>query len=130
MPGPRDLDDTGAALGATLSSDAQDTHDSRFAQFTVPDPRGSDRAATDETVDSEETIIGGRTFGRFVVERELGHGGMGRVHEAHDPELGRLVAIKVAHRHLEGDSLRSARFNAEARVTAQLEHPNIVPVYD
>jgi len=56
---------------------------------------------------------------RYEIVREIGRGGMGSVYEATDHELGRRVAIKV----VEAPS-------AEARVTAQLEHPGIVPVHD
>jgi len=67
--------------------------------------------------------------GEFDVERELARGGMGVVYEAKDVALGRPVALKV----LAFDkslTVRSAeRFKREARMVADLEHPNIVPVY-
>src|SRR5437899_2068746 len=66
---------------------------------------------------------------RYAVERELGHGGMGRVFVAHDRKLGRDVAIKVlapgAHSE---EALR--RFEQEARAAGTLNHPNVVAVYD
>jgi hypothetical protein len=73
----------------------------------------------------------GYRLGRFEIQRELGRGGMGVVYEAFDPELRRSVAIKVlptetSHRHAE----RLERFVAEAQLTSQLQHPNIVPVHD
>jgi len=72
----------------------------------------------------------GDSLARFVLLGELGRGGMGRVIEAVDPDLGRAVAIKVVI-DPEGVSRgQLARFVAEARVTAQLEHPNIVPIYE
>ncbi|TNE87915.1 MAG: serine/threonine protein kinase [Deltaproteobacteria bacterium] len=58
---------------------------------------------------------------------ELGRGGMGAVHLAREDGLNRLVAVKVLGRPKNTAQLR--RFVAEAQVTAQLEHPNIVPVY-
>jgi hypothetical protein len=65
---------------------------------------------------------------RYRVVRELGRGGMGAVLEAEDRVLGRQVALKVL---LRGDSAQGrTRFASEARVASQLEHPNIVPVYD
>ena len=66
---------------------------------------------------------------RFVVQRELGRGGMGIVVEARDPELGRSVAVKVVLDPERVTAAQLARFVAEARVTGQLQHPNIVPVY-
>ncbi len=62
---------------------------------------------------------------------ELGRGGIGRVLIAHDGHIGREVAIKELMRKPEAaDSIAAARFLREARLTGQLEHPNIVPVYE
>ncbi len=63
----------------------------------------------------------------FALIEELGHGGMGVVLRGRDPDLHREVAIKL----LRGasDPVRRARFIAEAQITGQLEHPNIVPVH-
>ena len=70
------------------------------------------------------------SLGRFVVTRELGRGGMGRVVAAHDPELGRDIAVKVVLDPRHVPPSRLARFVVEARLTAQLQHPNIVPVHE
>jgi WD40 repeat protein len=64
---------------------------------------------------------------------ELGRGGIGRVLLAMDEHLGREVAIKELLLDLDAggvDHELTARFLAEARITGQLEHPNIVPVYE
>jgi len=75
--------------------------------------------------------------GRYVQRQgfgELGRGSIGRVLLAHDEHLGRDVAIKeLLSSHGRSDprqSTRLARFLREARVTGQLEHPSIVPVYE
>ncbi|MHC4830573.1 MAG: serine/threonine-protein kinase, partial [Planctomycetota bacterium] len=68
--------------------------------------------------------------GRYEVERELGRGGMGAVYQVYDTELERRVALKVILARLEGDEATLQRFVAEARATAQLQHPGIVPIYD
>jgi len=69
-------------------------------------------------------------IGRLVVLGEVGRGGMGRVFAAHDPELAREVAVKVV-RDPDGQTTeRLARFVSEAQITAQLQHPGIVPVHD
>jgi serine/threonine protein kinase len=62
---------------------------------------------------------------RFDLGAELGRGGMGRVVAAIDTALDREVAIKQAHG--DGDL---ARFEREAKITARLEHPAIVPIHD
>jgi len=65
----------------------------------------------------------------FRIVRVLGEGGMGRVYLAEDLELGRKVAIKVLAPHLLGSEQAIARFKVEARSTAALKHPGIVPVH-
>jgi eukaryotic-like serine/threonine-protein kinase len=64
--------------------------------------------------------------------RELGRGGLGRVLIAVDRQLGREVAVKELLPELSSGAHRDAlaRFIREARITGQLEHPNIVPVYE
>ncbi len=66
---------------------------------------------------------------RYVIEREIGRGGMGRVLLAYDREFRRRVAMKVLLAPAQGLG-RTARFIEEAQATAQLEHPNIEPVHD
>ena len=70
------------------------------------------------------------SLGRHRIEGSLGAGGMGRVYLGRDPELRRPIAIKVMRRSAVEDPAARSRFLAEARVTGQLEHPNIVPVYE
>ncbi len=66
---------------------------------------------------------------KYQTVRLLGRGGMGEVYEVRDVDLLRHVALKrVANDHQRPDMM--ARFLEEAQISAQLEHPNIVPVYD
>lgn len=67
--------------------------------------------------------------GQFQVVRELGRGGMGVVFLARDIALHRLVAIKVLRAEFTGNTEHRERFRREARMTARLSHPNIVPVH-
>ncbi len=71
-----------------------------------------------------------RKLGKYEIIRELGRGGFGVVYEAKDTILGRHVAIKILHGQLSVDPDFLERFEQEARLAAQLEHPNLVPVYD
>ncbi|GEM_PF-2636285 len=67
---------------------------------------------------------------RYEMGQELGHGGMGVVYAASDRDLGRTVAMKVMQPEVTGSKEHAARFLREVQTTAQLEHPNIMPVYD
>lgn len=64
---------------------------------------------------------------RYELGEELARGGTGRVCRAHDRQLEREVAIKAL---LEPSAQHGIRFAREARVTARLQHPSIVPIYD
>ncbi|MDH5394692.1 MAG: serine/threonine protein kinase [Gammaproteobacteria bacterium] len=66
----------------------------------------------------------------YTIERELGHGGMAHVYLAIQESFGREVALKVLSPHLADDDQFSKRFLREARIVSQLNHPNIVTVYD
>ncbi len=74
-------------------------------------------------------------IGRFVLERKLGEGGMGVVYYAHDPQLGRPVALKLMRPAMRGHpkdrgSEGEARLLREAQAMARLSHPNVVQVFD
>jgi serine/threonine protein kinase len=66
---------------------------------------------------------------QFQVVREIGRGGMGVVFLARDIALHRLVAIKVLRYEFTSSDEHRERFRREARLTARLSHPNIVPVH-
>jgi Tol biopolymer transport system component len=72
----------------------------------------------------------GDSLGAYRILGKLGEGGMGEVYRAHDPRLGRDVAIKVLPPALAGDPDALARFEREARAVGALNHPNIVNVFD
>ncbi|MBO5939902.1 MAG: serine/threonine protein kinase [Kiritimatiellae bacterium] len=80
--------------------------------------------------DNEETILNPPCeFGRFIVERELGHGGMGGVYLARDKMLDRQVALKVMLKSLGADPEFLERFKREAQAAARLIHPAIAQIY-
>jgi Tol biopolymer transport system component/tRNA A-37 threonylcarbamoyl transferase component Bud32 len=67
--------------------------------------------------------------GRYSVEREIGRGGMASVYLAHDIKHDRKVALKLLNPEL-GAVLGVERFLSEIRVTANLQHPNLLPLFD
>jgi eukaryotic-like serine/threonine-protein kinase len=67
---------------------------------------------------------------RYQLEHQVGEGGMGTVWVANDLQLRRRVAVKLLAAGLVHDPEVMERFEREARLTASLDHPHIVPVYD
>jgi serine/threonine protein kinase len=76
-------------------------------------------------MDERETKIG-----RYVVLTRLGSGGFATVYRVRDSSLDREVALKVMRPLLLSDPTFVERFQQEARVIANLDHPNIVTIYD
>jgi serine/threonine-protein kinase len=79
---------------------------------------------------SSVSTLPGAQGPRYVLRDHLGSGGVGDVVAAMDRETRRLVALKTLQGPYARDRVVAARFVQEARITAQLEHPSIVPVYD
>ena len=75
-------------------------------------------------------VATGTRVGPYEIVGWLGAGGMGEVYRARDPRLGREVAIKLIPETFAKDASRLHRFEQEARAAGQLNHPNILTVYD
>ncbi len=76
------------------------------------------------------TSLIGRQFGRYTIQQEIGRGGMARVYRARDTQLKRTVALKVLAPQLALDAEFIQRFDREAVIAANLQHPNIVTIFD
>ncbi len=72
----------------------------------------------------------GESIGQYRLVEQLGQGGMATVFKGYHARLERYVAIKALHPAFTEDQNFLARFNREAKVVANLDHPNIVPIYD
>jgi len=70
------------------------------------------------------------SFNRYSDFEPLAKGGAAELRACRDNNLGRMVVMKTLHPHLANNEYLKARFLREARVTAQLQHPNTVPVYE
>src|SRR6185312_2314387 len=79
----------------------------------------------DETFDHLKAALADR----YLLERELGTGGMATVFLAHDPRHNRKVAIKVMRPEI-ATVIGSERFLKEIETTASLQHPHILPLFD
>lgn len=104
-------------------------------------PLSSPRTLPGHTIGSADRLAAGATgapatdapvrqVGRYLVQSRLGRGGMATVYRAHDPSIGRDVAIKFLHASLAEDEDCKTRFLREARAAGGLSHPNIVVVHD
>ena len=69
-------------------------------------------------------------YGKYQILAKIGQGGMGEVYRARDPVLKRDVAIKTISANLGGDDELRQRFEREAQLAANLNHPNIIAIYD
>ena len=76
-----------------------------------------------------ETLIG-KQLGNYIIQAEIGRGGMAVVYKAYQPALERYVAIKVLPQQFTFDREFVERFLREARAAARLNHPNIVTIHD
>src|SRR5881392_3929486 len=75
----------------------------------------------------------GASIGRYVVLGLVGRGGMGEVYAAYDPELDRMVAVKLVRAQRESGltaAEKRTRLLREAQAIARLSHPNVVVVFD
>jgi formylglycine-generating enzyme required for sulfatase activity/predicted Ser/Thr protein kinase len=71
-----------------------------------------------------------KKLGKYEILEEIGRGGFAVVYKARDPDLDRIVALKVLHPYWTEDPSFATRFHQEARAAANLRHPNIVTVYE
>src|SRR6478736_8880459 len=95
---------------------------------SVPSLKG-DKVSVDLEASARRSNLSAEVASRFEVRSLLGEGGMGSVFVAHDRGLGRVVALKRLREGFEKDQGVMRRFILEAQIGAQLEHPNIVPLY-
>ncbi|MGE3854945.1 MAG: tetratricopeptide repeat protein, partial [Planctomycetota bacterium] len=94
---------------------------------TVPTRRDL-RPPRSQPAGGGNTAAGDGNVGHFALGDEIGRGGMGVVHAATDTRLQRELAVKWLQRA--DDPIARQRFLAEAQITGQLQHPNIVPVHE
>src|SRR5690242_7552041 len=92
-------------------------------------PISSRSSLTHTAIGSEFSELWSALASQYVVEHELGRGGMGAVFLARDIRLDRFVAIKVLPPHLAAESELRELFLREARTAGRLSHPNIVAVF-
>ncbi|WP_157269374.1 protein kinase domain-containing protein [Azohydromonas aeria] len=149
VPTPSPAAGSAGSLAATRPpqrpASADDDDDEATRLIPAPRPPGVGASATaspglppQPLRDAGATLPGGppageaqvRQVGRYEIRERLGRGGMATVFRAHDPSIGRDVAVKFLHASLSENEEVRARFLREARAAGRLSHPNIVIVYD
>src|SRR5262249_37654734 len=107
-----------AAVTATPADQQQATTPfPRAEPTTLPAPRSPDGGLPEQ-------------FGRYVIKKLLGRGGMGSVYLAEDRQLGREIALKIPTSFVEDPIEGVQRFYREARAAGSFHHPNLCPVYE
>jgi serine/threonine protein kinase len=97
---------------------------------TEPTPTDSYPHIYVKDTDARFTTNNTLGFGRYADFQPLAAGGSALLRTCRDKNLGRTVVMKTLHPHLANNEYMHSRFIREARVTAQLQHPTTVPVYD
>src|SRR4029077_4586828 len=82
------------------------------------------------TQDLAGGVILGTKIAHYVVETELGRGGMGVVYRAKDLQLNRIVALKLLSEEYASHGEQRQMILAEARVAASLNHPGVTTIYE
>ncbi len=90
----------------------------------------SDNEAPPASVDPIDPLVGQTLHGTYVIEKQLGAGGMGAVYSSRHLRLPRRFAIKVLHAQMAANRDVFARFRQEAEITSALKHQHIVEVVD
>ena len=127
-------DDTGGsspAVAAARDGDLPRARSDLSELATVVD--AASRAPVDLRRAFADEPVQGLRIGRYLLLERIGHGAMGFVYTAHDPELARTVALKLIRPEFDGGTRRSAaraRLIREAQAAARIEHPNLVTIYE
>lgn len=130
----RSADGSSGEAEQTLASDDASTTLISNAQLAAPGSQGP----IGEPGAAEDARITAEVPGRYQLRGEKGRGGQSVVHLAYDEHIGREIALKQllpdpadgGTAQVSATAPAALRFLREARITGQLEHPNIVPVYD
>jgi len=119
---PDEPGDAGAAALAATVAPARTP-----SEFEATDTVAAPLSSAGPEAASSATVLPRVDDASYKLDREIARGGMGKIVAAEDRRLGRPVALKVLLEPA-GDAL--GRFQREALITARLQHPGIVPVYE
>ena len=118
-----------------LAADLRSFFRNRDAMQRIAEPIQKQASALPETIGASEPAAAGvgaavRYFGDYELLEEIARGGMGVVYKARQVSLNRIVALKMILAGQLASPSDVQRFHAEAEAAANLDHPNIVPIYE
>jgi len=124
--GSSEDDEFEASLISDIDPDLTD------AETQIVEPAEAPPSRKEETPPARQPPWAGQILGHFKLLRLLGEGKMGRVIQAKDINLHRIVALKILRKRIPWlqDAERVRQFLQEARAAAQIEHPNVVHIYE
>lgn len=124
------MDQANVSEGAGLHAEGAYLQEETKAEVV---PQSSSPQTDEHLLASTSGYMGnliGKTIDKYLIQSMLGEGGMAVVYKAHHTIMERTVVIKVMHGWLLSNAKSIERFMRECKVTAKLNHPNIVTVYD
>jgi len=121
---PPGVPTSGPTIAGSNSSPTKGTITPELAE------QAQDMLTMDENGQPYSTLIGKTIDSKYLVQSVLGEGGMAVVYRAHHLQMERVVVIKVMQGWLTSNKTSVERFEREGKLTAKLNHPNIVAVYD
>lgn len=129
IPGAKSGGDKGLAdIDAVVGPKATPERTKNVDRNSIPDTADPEFSSSDAFL--YENVIGKTIAGKYKVEGLLGEGGMAQVFRATHLGLDRPVVIKLMHSSLPSMDTAMKRFEQECKVTAKLDHPNVVSVFD
>jgi len=127
--GPKADRATGRSFGFERTQHVEITGDTTISAFLSAQDLGKDRPIS-KPIECPAATLKVKGNRRYEIARVLAQGGMGVVCEARDLSIDRVVAMKLLPQESGHDKEENELFVREAKITAKLEHPNIIPVHE
>ncbi len=122
------LDERAAFLGAACGGDQELRRE--VESLLSLEAAAEEFIETPARIGNPRAPLAGQRISHYLIEAQIGVGGMGEVWKARDETLRRVVALKMLPAEFTADPERVRRFEQEARAASALNHPNIITIYE